>query len=793
MDIEVPTLGIDFGTTYSKMAWFNPKSKQAEIIKNSEREEQTPSVVYYGKDQTVVGKFAQDMLEDPQEFERVVISAKRDIANPALITLPDDRTVEAVDVATEILRKLKRDAEEGQFHEEVTHVVITCPATFDSLEQGKIRDAALRAGFKQVELMKEPVAAALAYARMGLKVGKFVLVYDLGGGTFDLAILAHEGEAYESVLFGGDPRCGGDDFDDALYNYCDQLALQMLQRPISITGRRDLYFLHACQKRKEDLSRLERKMFSSLLTGGGTFRHELDRATFEGLIGARVRSTVQQTQTLIEQAKEQQYTVDTMVLVGGSSSIPLIERSLKKQLSLTPYAWQYQNIAVALGAAYHAHELWNGSIKRDRYRVAVNALWATKKLDQHELVRLAMLAANLGLDAQEAAAIETEVMGVIKEQVVLQDTIDRTKKQDGKDGRNGKAGQNEPNDRGGKKGAIDDGDAPTVLWEGDPLGDQTQLQDVKAPPPPPVPAENFSFMRTLIGHGSWVRALSFSPIAYVLASGSDDRTIRLWDLNLGKEMRVVQGHVGQFQGVTSVTFSPSGWLLLSGGGDKIARLWSLPNWEVLHTFEHNTPYGFINAVALGQNQQLIATASDDSMVRMWNAASGAPIFTMTGHQASVTSVAFSPIGFILVSGSLDHMIRLWNIQTGQSMGHLFGHNHGVRSVAFSPDGLLLASGSDGGTIKLWDLQKKKLLRTLRGHSAPVWSVAINYDGKTLASGSVDGTVKLWNVQTGMLQQTLTGHNRGVRSVAFSLHGNTLASGGEDGSIRLWRRALPSQT
>lgn len=780
MDVEVPTLGIDFGTSNSKMAWFNPKTRQAEIIKNSEREEQTPSVVYYGKDRTIVGKVANEMLEDPQEYERVVISPKRDIANPALITLPDDRTVDAVDVATEILRKLKRDAEEGQFHEEVKHVVITCPATFDTLEQGKIRDAAIRAGFTQVELMKEPVAAALAYARMGLKVGNFVLVYDLGGGTFDLAILAHESDSYECVLFGGDIRCGGDDFDEALYSFCDHIAQETLHRPISLTGRLDLGFLHDCRKRKEDLSSLERKKFSSLLSGGGMFRYELDRPTFEGLITDRVRTTVQQTQTLIEQARDQQYVVDTMVLVGGSSSIPLIENSLKKRLALTPYAWQYQNIAVALGAAFHAHELWNGSIKRDRYRAAINAAWSTRGLDQHDLLRLAKLAANLGLEAKEAAAIETDVMGVLKEQAVIDRTVQR-------EDLNKKAPKQPDSGK-----TVKAADAPTELVPDEAYDSVSEIEVVPPPPPPPqLPAENFSLVRTLTGHGSWVRSLSFSPIAYVLASGSDDTTIRLWDLNSGKQMRATQGHVGQFQGVTSVAFSPSGWLLLSGGGDKVARLWSLPNWELLHTFEHKTPYGFINAVALGQNQQLIATASEDATVKMWNAASGASIFTLSGHQAPVTSVAFSPIGYILVSGSLDHTIRLWDIQTGRSMGHLFGHNHGIRSLTFSRDGILLASGSDGGTIKIWDLRKKKLLRSLRGHTAPVWSVAVNYDGKTLASASLDGTVKLWNMHTGTELQTLTGHSRGVRSVAFSLHGNTLASGGEDGSIRIWRRAQKS--
>ncbi|HLJ33766.1 MAG TPA: Hsp70 family protein [Ktedonobacteraceae bacterium] len=761
MEFGVPTIGIDFGTSNSKMAWFNPKSGQADIIKNRETEEQTPSVVYYGKEQTVVGTYAVQMLEDPQEWERVIISAKREIVNSAPITLPDDRIIDAVDVATEIFRKLKRDAEERHFNEKVKHAVITCPTKFDTLEQGKIREAAVAAGFEHVELMKEPVAAARAYAEMGLKVGNYVLVYDLGGGTFDLAILARDEGNYIPVLSQGLIRCGGDDFDDALYTYCDSIAQEKLHRSISLTGRRDLHFLHDCRLRKHNLSQFERWRFSSLLSGGVPFEHELDRATFEGLIRKKVDSTVQQTSTLLELAKSSGYNVDTMVLIGGSSSVPLVQRSLKETLSLELRAWQYQNVAVAFGAAFHAHDLWNGAIKRDRYRVAVKAAWADKKMEQREVERLNDLAANLGLNGQEIASIEIEELGAVKTDLVqVQDSTIL---------------KNPPQSREAT-------DKPRPLHE--PLTDPTVIVDI--PPPPPV--STFALVQTLIGHGSRVRTVAFSPIAHAIASGSDDRTIRLWDLNRGSEIALIQNAGGELQGVSSVAFSPDGWLLLSGGGDKQARLWNLKNWQLFHTFAgHKGPYGGINDVAFSHDQRLVATASNDATIKVWHSGHGALLYTFTGHVYAVSCVAFSPIGQLLVSGSMDRNIGLWNVQTGQSMGSLFGHQQTVTSISFSSDGWNLASGSEDRTIMLWDLRAKTLLRTLVGHNAPVLSVAINPDGQLLASGSLDGTVKIWNFRTGKLLQTLTGHVQAVHSVAFSRHGNSLATAGEDRTIRIWRR------
>lgn len=153
-------IGIDFGTTNSCVAWFNPEIKQAAVIPNAEGEQKTPSVVYYGAEETLVGTPVEFLLEDfrhideeerQDESMRVVRSIERNLINPPLIPLPGGRDVRPVEVAVEILRKLRRDAGELHFHEEVVRAVVTCPAAFDTKQKNKIKEAVGLAGFKEVE------------------------------------------------------------------------------------------------------------------------------------------------------------------------------------------------------------------------------------------------------------------------------------------------------------------------------------------------------------------------------------------------------------------------------------------------------------------------------------------------------------------------------------------------------------------------------------------------------------------------------------------------------------------
>ena len=284
---------------------------------------------------------------------------------------------------------------------------------------------------------------------------------------------------------------------------------------------------------------------------------------------------------------------------------------------------------------------------------------------------------------------------------------------------------------------------------------------------------------TLTGHFDTVRSVVFSPDNTLLASGSSDDTIKLWDVNTGRHFRTLRGHTDD---VDSVAFSPDSTLLASGSLDNTIRLWDANTGRHLRTLRGHTNYVF--SVVFSPDGTLLASGSWDDTIKLWDVITGNELHTLRGHTDDVFSVAFSPDSTLLASGSLDNT-KLWDVNTGRHLRTLRGHTDDVFSVAFSPDSTLLASGSRDNTIKLWDVNTDNELHTLRGHTNYVFSVVFSPDGTLLASGSWDDTIKLWDVITGNELHTLRGHTDDVISVAFSPDGTLLASGSRDNTIRLW--------
>jgi WD40 repeat protein len=288
--------------------------------------------------------------------------------------------------------------------------------------------------------------------------------------------------------------------------------------------------------------------------------------------------------------------------------------------------------------------------------------------------------------------------------------------------------------------------------------------------------------RTLTGHSDTVYSVAFSPHGRATLSGSEDKTLKLWDVSAGMELRTFTGHSNS---VFSVAFSPDGRTALSGSWDRTLKLWEVASGKELRTITGHLEG--VSSVAFSPDGRTALSGSWDRTLKLWDVSAGMELRTFTGHSNSVFSVAFAPDGRTALSGGEDKTLKLWEVATGKELRTITGHSDIVSSVAFSPDGRTALSGGEDKTLKLWEVASGKELLTITGHLEGVSSVAFSPDGRTALSGSADKTLKLWDVAAGKELRTFTGHSEIVNSVAFSPYGysSTALSGSADKTLKLW--------
>ncbi|PSP53890.1 molecular chaperone DnaK [Halobacteriales archaeon QH_7_68_42] len=343
-------LGIDLGTTNSAFAVM--EGGDPEIVVNSEGERTTPSVVAFSDGERLVGKPAKNQAV--QNPDHTVQSIKRHMGEDDYSVELDGEEYTPEQVSAMILQKIKRDAEE-YLGDEVEKAVITVPAYFSDSQRQATKDAGEIAGFEVERIVNEPTAAAMAYG-LDDETDQTVLVYDLGGGTFDVSILDLGGGVYEVVATNGDNDLGGDDWDEAIVDY----LAEEFEAEHGIDLREDRQALQrlfdAAEEAKHELSsRKETTVTLPFIAadddGPKDLEETITRAKFESLTADLIERTVGPTEQALEDAGYGKGDIDEVILVGGSTRMPQVQEQVEELTGQAPKKNVNPDEAVALGAA----------------------------------------------------------------------------------------------------------------------------------------------------------------------------------------------------------------------------------------------------------------------------------------------------------------------------------------------------------------------------------------------------------------------------------------------------------
>ncbi len=306
--------------------------------------------------------------------------------------------------------------------------------------------------------------------------------------------------------------------------------------------------------------------------------------------------------------------------------------------------------------------------------------------------------------------------------------------------------------------------------------------------PATVTSQNWECIHTFAWHRKPINAIAIFTNGRYLISGDDGGTVAVWNLTMPAQPIATYSTNSS---IYAVAASPNQQQIASG--DKNCKV-QLRRWESignslqeLHAdlSSFSSHGGFVYCVQFSPDGRMLASGGADRRIRLWNTDTGKIIYTLDGHQESVTAIEFMPNGKILISVGADRTIRFWDLEQKQLLKTIEAHDQKIHAVAISQDGRLIISASSDRTIRVRELGTTNNY-ILTGHQDAVLAVAISPDGQTIASGSMDGVVNLWDVQSKQLTASIQAHQSAVTSIVFQPIGHTLISASWDRTIKIWR-------
>jgi hypothetical protein len=321
-------------------------------------------------------------------------------------------------------------------------------------------------------------------------------------------------------------------------------------------------------------------------------------------------------------------------------------------------------------------------------------------------------------------------------------------------------------------------------------------QHQSPPALPPIDPQQARLEQTISSLDAPGSALAYSERLGMLALGSDDGAIQVWDRDVlqgirsgGRTSSVLHGHAGA---VLALAWN-DGPFLASAGSDRKVMLWSMPDGKISQTIASE---GLVRALALAPGGKVLAAAGDDGSIVLFDTATAKSVGKLEGHRDWVIALTFSHDGKLLASGGYDGQVKIWDVASRKLLNSVMARAapskeqptpvaNAVRALAFSHDDKIVAVGGTDTLIHLLQTSDGKLVRSMSGHASSVTALGFHPGGAVLASASKDRTVRLWDAAKGTMLKSLEGHSSWVQGAAFVAAGTRLASVSADRTLRIW--------